>query len=343
LLDALKRQVLDTGRSVRQEIVIGTPASRGRFDVYLEPLRDAHGNILGLTGAGIRLNGRDDAGAKARRSEGRDLLLDKLVAHTPGHAEVAPARSRGTAALARRLARIRPLSEGDLARLAALERHQHQVPARVALVDGESNGNPPVVIASGWACSYQLLTDGSRQIIDFHLPGDLLGQSFGVVPVAGTIAATVTDCLVGRVNDRLLEELRREPGPLAEALLWAGAREKAIIQQHLVSTGRRTALAGLAHLLLELGERLNSVLLADKGGFRCPLTQEHLADALGLTAIHVNRMLRELRRMDGLTFRHGFVHFHDREKLIRLADYDPAFLDPLQNNRSSAANSSAVD
>jgi PAS domain S-box-containing protein len=335
-LTALKQKVLDTGRSLRQEVLVEHRGVSARFDLHLEPLRDAAGTVVGLTGAAIALNGRRNAAAEERSSARRDLLLDKLVGHTPRSPDGKPSVSRGTAALVRKLAAISELTDADMQRLAALEQRQQLVPARVALVDGETNGQPPVVIASGWAHSYQLLADGSRQIINFHLPGDLLGNNFGVVPVAGTVAATLTDCLVGRVDGSLFEQIRRSPGRLAEALHWASAREKAIIQQHLVSTGRRSALAGLAHLLLELGERLKTVLLAEDSGFRCPLTQEHLADALGLTPIHVNRMLRELRQMDALTFRRGFVHFHDRDKLVRLAEYEPGFLDPLRNKRQVA-------
>lgn len=329
-VEALKRQVIETGKAVREVVTIETDQGTFRFDVHLEPLRDVAGDIVGLTGASFALNGKKSLAADLLASENRDLLLDKLAERPPQPVKNAEPLSRGITALVRKFTGIGLLAEEDIPRLAALEQRQQLVPARVPLVDGETIGRPPVVIGNGWAHSYHLLADGSRQIIDFHLPGDLVGSHFGVIPVPGTVAVTLTDCLVGKLDERALEQLEHAPGRLSQLLHWSGAREKAIIQQHLVSTGRRSAMAGLAHLLLELGERLKLVLLAGDDGFRCPLTQEHLADALGLTSIHVNRMLRELRRMGALTFKQGYVAFHDRDRLVQLAGFEPSFLAPLR-------------
>jgi CRP-like cAMP-binding protein len=83
----------------------------------------------------------------------------------------------------------------------------------------------------------------------------------------------------------------------------------------------------MAHFLLELGSRLTLVGLGDNTGYDCPLTQYHLADALGLSAIHVNRTLRGLREKGLMTFREGRVQFEDRRRLVALAGFDPAYLD----------------
>ena len=93
------------------------------------------------------------------------------------------------------------------------------------------------------------------------------------------------------------------------------------------SIGRRSALVRTAHLLVELGLRLQLVGLGSDGGFACPLNQYHLADALGLTAIHVNRVLRQLRERGLVTFREGRVEFHDLTRLRELADYHSGYLD----------------
>jgi biotin operon repressor len=137
----------------------------------------------------------------------------------------------------------------------------------------------------------------------------------------------VTDCVVCEFDRAMAMKLRRSETVLPDALRWSDAREAAIVQQHLISIGRRSAIARVAHLLLELGARLKLVGLAEDDGYRCPLSQELLGDALGLTKIHVNRMLRELRELGCLTFRNGRVTFGDMARLIDLADYDPAYLD----------------
>ena len=98
----------------------------------------------------------------------------------------------------------------------------------------------------------------------------------------------------------------------------------------------------MAHFLLELASRLSLVGLGGRGGYDCPLTQYHLADALGLSAIHVNRVLRQLRERGLVTFRDGHVSFQDYNGLVTLADFDPTYLDqegPLLPGALSGARS----
>jgi CRP-like cAMP-binding protein len=163
-------------------------------------------------------------------------------------------------------------------------------------------------------------------VVGFHLPGDLIGAD-GRGGDSGFTYTAVTDCVACEFDRAMAMKLRRSETVLPDALQWSDAREAAILQQHLISIGRRSAIARVAHLLLELGARLKLVGLADDDGYRCPLSQELLGDALGLTKIHVNRMLRELRELGCLTFRNGRVTFGDMAKLVDLAEYDPAYLD----------------
>ncbi len=108
----------------------------------------------------------------------------------------------------------------------------------------------------------------------------------------------------------LIDAFARTPR-LATAILWAASRDEAMVVEHLVGIGRRNAEARMAHFLLELGSRLALVGIGSKEGFDCPLTQYHLADTLGLSAVHVNRVLRQLRESGLVTFRDGRVTFHD--------------------------------
>ncbi|GGD37710.1 hypothetical protein GCM10011335_45570 [Aureimonas glaciei] len=111
---------------------------------------------------------------------------------------------------------------------------------------------------------------------------------------------------------------------LATAVLWAASPDEAMLVEHLVGIGRRDAKKRTAHFLLELGARLKLVGLGSTQGYACPLSQYLLADALGLSAVHVNRVLRE----DGLaTFQNGQVEIHDLDGLMRLADFDKSYLD----------------
>jgi CRP-like cAMP-binding protein len=114
---------------------------------------------------------------------------------------------------------------------------------------------------------------------------------------------------------------------LATAVLWAASRDEAMVVEHLVNLGRRSAEERMAHFLLELGARLMLVGMGDKTGYACPLTQYHLADALGLSAVHVNRVLRHLRDDGLVTFRKGQVVFNDIDRLRKLAGFDIDYLD----------------
>jgi CRP-like cAMP-binding protein len=171
------------------------------------------------------------------------------------------------------------------------------------------------------------LSNGERQVVGFYLPGDLIGAHGRGGDAAGCSYAAVTDCVICEFDRGMVTKLRRSETMLPDALQWSDAREEAILLQHLISVGRRSAIARVAHLLLELGARLTLVGLADAHGYKCPLSQELLADALGLTKIHVNRMLRTLREIGCLTFRDGYVSFGDMAKLTELAEYDPGYLD----------------
>jgi CRP-like cAMP-binding protein len=114
---------------------------------------------------------------------------------------------------------------------------------------------------------------------------------------------------------------------LGAAILWAASRDEAMVVEHLVGVGRRDALARTAHFLVELGLRLRPIGLGSEAGFACPLNQYLLADTLGLTAIHLNRVLRKLRLQGLVTFRDGQVVFHDLPGLRRLAEHHGGYLD----------------
>jgi CRP-like cAMP-binding protein len=102
-----------------------------------------------------------------------------------------------------------------------------------------------------------------------------------------------------------------------------------MVVEHLINIGRREAEVRVAHFLLELGARLTLVGLGSKAGYACPLTQYLMADALGLSSVHVNRVLRKLREAGMVTFRDGLVTFDDYDRLAEFADFETTYLDQL--------------
>ncbi len=238
-----------------------------------------------------------------------------------------PTMNTNTSPLTQKLSAFVALAEAELAVLEQLHQRRRTFEAGRDLVHQGQSEQAAYILAAGWVVSYKIQPDGSRQIVDFQIPGDFLGlrsvllhtSDHGIEPIVEIEAAEVL------VSD-LLQAFAETPR-LATAILWAVSRDEAMVVEHLVGLGRRDADARMAHFLLELGVRLSLVGMGSKKGYACPLTQYHLADALGLSAIHVNRVLRKLREDELVTFRDGFVTFNNYEGLVKLADFDPAYLD----------------
>lgn len=229
--------------------------------------------------------------------------------------------------LALKLGTFVALSESELDILRQLHQRRLTIGAGKDLVyQGQSDG-AAYILASGWVCSYKLLPDGSRQIVDFQIPGDFLGLRSVLLQTSDHSIEPITDIEVSEVLASDLLDAFSQSLRLATAVLWAASRDEAMVVEHLTDIGRRDAAERMAHFLLEMGARLALVGMGSKTKYACPLTQYHLADALGLSAVYVNRVLRQLREGGMLTFRDGYVTFDDYDRLVAFADFDPTYLD----------------
>lgn len=232
-----------------------------------------------------------------------------------------------TSPFARKLSSFVTLNAAELFDIANLHKRRRSFVAGRDLVHQGQTHQAAYILAEGWVSSYRLLRDGSRQIVDFQIPGDFLGLRSVLLHTSDHSVEPITNIEVSEVlASDLIDSFTRLPR-LATAVLWAASRDEAMVVEHLVGIGRRDAAERVAHFLLELAARLALVGMGDKTGYACPLSQYMLADALGLSAVHVNRVLRQLRE-DGLaTFRDGRVTIHDYQRLAHLADFDPDYLD----------------
>jgi CRP-like cAMP-binding protein len=220
-----------------------------------------------------------------------------------------------------------PLQEDDLQELAKLLSKTREVSSHTDLLQEGGTNHHCYFLVEGWGCRYKLLSDGRRQIIDFPIPGDLLGYRSSLLRTRDHSFATITPAALAEVPANQLTQAIAETPRLGQALLWAVSRDEAIIVEHLVNLGRRTALERTAHFLLELGERLRLAGLVSDHNFSCPLTQDLLGDALGLSSVHVNRVLRQLRERELVTLRHKELVIHDTQGLRTLAGFDIGYLD----------------
>jgi CRP-like cAMP-binding protein len=229
--------------------------------------------------------------------------------------------------LLRKLSAFTMLSADDRAQLGALFGVRRFIKAGTSLGYENQDDHRAYVLQEGWACTCKHLADGQCQVVNFQVPGDFLGLRGLLLRRCDQNYTALTDAIVYPVEKRNLVDVFSRSPKLGLAILWAASREEAMIAEHLANIGRRNAIARTAHFMLELSDRLRLVGMGTDTGFACPLTQTKMADALGLSAIHLNRVLRKLREKGLLAVRNGGIAILNRQGLIELADYDPAYMD----------------
>jgi CRP-like cAMP-binding protein len=182
------------------------------------------------------------------------------------------------------------------------------------------------VLAEGFALRYRILVDGRRQALNVSIPGDTIGCPECFFETALYSVGVLSNAVIYAINFAEITAIFRDHPRLALAMFWSMARETAMFGEHLADVGWRNACERLAHFLLEMATRLSAIGLSDGSTFDLPLTQARLADVLGLSIPHVNRMLRRLRE-DGLIEMVGpRVRILDRTALAALADFNDTYL-----------------
>ena len=228
--------------------------------------------------------------------------------------------------LAKKLNTFLPLTGAELSCLADLQARPYQVKRGKQLTQEGQTGHKAFFLLAGWACSYKDLPNGSRQIISFPIAGDCVGLRGVLLRTADHSFSALTDAVVSPVDGTHIKKCVSEFPRLGAALLWAASRDEAMVVEHLINIGRRSAVERTSHFFIELAERLSMVGLGTVTEFNCPLSQFVLADALGLTAIHINRVLRQLREEGLLTLHKGVVTIHNLEALKQLAGFQGGYL-----------------
>lgn len=224
-----------------------------------------------------------------------------------------PAQRAVEKSYVRRLKRFCALQEEDLA---ALEARLGRVEAYSAGKDLELTGAPPLFLLSGWACLAHSLRDGRRQILAFLLPGDGIGFDLLTRSQRSVEAIALTPLKVRYAQPGFTATTER----LGRAFAGAAAAQQARMIDQMVRLGRQTAYERMAHLLLELHGRLVEIGETRGESFHLPVKQEILADALGLSLVHVNRTLQQMRRDRLIDMRGAQVTLLDRGVLEAASD-----------------------
>lgn len=219
-----------------------------------------------------------------------------------------------------------PLDPADRTGLLGLPAHMHRLPGRNADLAGTLSSDHIHVIVDGFACRYRDLPDGRRQIISLLIPGDLIDLRRFVLGGQMSPLAALSPLGIVAIPDASLFALL-ETAPRITRALWSTTLiEESISREWLVSIGKRSAIERVAHLFCETYLRLAAVGHNDGYRFPLPLTQSELADALGLSTVHVNRTLQELRRLNLIAFHSGTVELFDFDALAQLGQFSAQYL-----------------
>lgn len=181
------------------------------------------------------------------------------------------------------------------------------------------------LILDGWACRYKVLPDGTRQIMAFLVPGDFCDLHVTILGEMDHSIAALTAAEVCYVPCDRMDALTERP-QLSRAFWWATLVDEGVLRAWIVNLGRRDAYEAVAHLFCELHVRLKNVGLVEDDCFDLPLTQEVLADALGLTPVHVNRVLQRLRQEELISLHGGALTILDAARLRKAAGFNPNYL-----------------
>lgn len=189
------------------------------------------------------------------------------------------------------------------------------------LVEGSHSAHLYTVL-SGWGFRYKLMHDGRRQILNYLMPGDLVGLQASLLgEMQHSVEALSPMLLCVFERDHLHELYRSHPG-LAYDITWIASREEQMLDENLLSVGRRTAQERAAYLIAFIGSRAKSVGLNGSASVEVPITQQHIADTLGLSLVHTNKTIRKLIDRKLILWRDGGCEILDLEGLKSLARWE---------------------
>lgn len=218
------------------------------------------------------------------------------------------------------------LEQAERNGLLALPAQLRNIQGRSASLAGKLAENHVHVLEEGFACRYRDLSDGRRQILSLLIPGDVIDLRQFVLGGTQPPVAALSPLSVRAIPNASLFKLL-ETSPRTTRALWSTTLvEESIAREWLVSIGKRSAIERVAHLLCEIYLRLAAVGRTDGPRFPLPLTQSELADVLGLSTVHVNRTLQELRKSRLIAFQSGTVELFDFDALAELALFTPTYL-----------------
>jgi CRP-like cAMP-binding protein len=231
-----------------------------------------------------------------------------------------------SAALIRRLQTSAGISEDDIREIRALPITVKTYTAEQAVVRDGERATECCLIVDGFCARSKTTSDGKQQILSLHIPGEIPDLMSLFLHVMDHDLCTLTPATLGFINHETLRQLHRRRPYVAEVFWRDTLIDAAMFREWIVNVGQRPAPARLAHVMAELRERLKVIGRVEGNRFEMPLTQEQIGEALGVTAVHANRVIKQLREDGIVEFQRGRVTILDEARFLELADFDNRYL-----------------
>ncbi|HEV7346481.1 MAG TPA: Crp/Fnr family transcriptional regulator [Devosia sp.] len=238
-------------------------------------------------------------------------------------------RGPGMDPFLRRLHALYPLQTYETAALAALVQDRITVPPHHELLEEGKPAKEALVLLEGLACHYRTLDNARRQMTGFVVPGDFCDYGFLSSSPVRQCVMTLGPATVGKIDLSQFSSVGEKLPNVVIAAMRAASIDQASARELVISLGARDALQRLAHFLCEIYQRLRLIgLVSPTGQFDLALTQAELGEALGLSTVHVNRTVQQLRKSRFITIAHGRVTILDYPGLAATASFDGRYLEP---------------
>jgi CRP-like cAMP-binding protein len=218
------------------------------------------------------------------------------------------------------------LTDEEVEALLGLNGHFAEVAPRIDFVRYGESVDHACLIVKGLAGRYGQHANGARQITCLHIPGDMADLPSVVSPKSGWGLSALTATTLLRIPHADLRRVAAKHAGIAEAFWRDCVADGSMFSEWVVTVGRRDAISRVAHVFCQMAIRYELLGQGNRRGFRLPMTQTDLADATGLTGVHVNRTLRVLRTGSVVEFHAGTVTVHDWDEMVKIADFDAGFM-----------------
>ena len=253
-----------------------------------------------------------------------------MISTSHAHAATIPARQGvdpdAHNLLIRKLQSLVPLSRSDIAALERITCQPRAFGANVDLIRDGETVETALIVLRGFACYHKQRQAGARQILGYLLPGDVCDGEGADLGSQVHSVGTLSPCIVAQVPRQALRELMQQHSTIEHAWRIMRRIEVDTAWAWIANLGVRSALERMAHLFCELMTRMEAVGLAQKNTCPLPLTQVELGQTLGLSNVHVNRVLQEMRRQHLIELKGRSLRIFDLPRLSRIAEFDPAYL-----------------